>query len=158
MATLPVGLHRLEELMKHCLETSKQLLEANGAFFPFGAVIDISGKRVNMTVDTGTQDVRTPDVYHFLQRTMRNRFFNGEIVAGAIVAQVTIPAELKPEYPEGVRISVESNSVSRIVFLPCRSLNAEETGDAPRPTTFAYGELIGIDVRPTLFAPDQPQD
>ncbi|HEU5079856.1 MAG TPA: hypothetical protein VFT72_11640 [Opitutaceae bacterium] len=156
MATLPVGLHRLEELMKHCLETAKQLLEANGAFFPFGAVIDIGGKRVSVAVDTGKHDVRTPDVYQFIQRSMRDRFFKGEIVAGAIVAEVSIPPELTPDYPQGVRIAVESNSVSRIVFLPCNRLSPESAGGTPGPAKFAYGELIGVDVRPTLFVPDQP--
>jgi hypothetical protein len=156
MATLPVGLHRLEELMKHCLDTAKQLLEANGGFFPFGAVIDISGKRVNVTVDPGKHEVRTPEVYQFIQRSMRDRFFAGEIVAGAIVAEVTIPPELTPDHPQGLRIAVESNSVSRIVFLPYKRTSPAPADATPGPASFIYGELIGVDVRPTLFVPDQP--
>jgi hypothetical protein len=158
MATLPVGLHRLEELLKHCIEIAKQMLEANGAFFPFGAVIDASGKRIMVTGDTGDASARTPDVYRLIQRSMRAQFTKGEIVAGAIVAEATMPPELNASFPEGFRVVVESNSVSRVVFVPCKRLDAENAGaKLPTPGRFEYGEYLGLNVQPTLFAADRPE-
>jgi hypothetical protein len=150
MKSPPVGLHRLEDLVSYCLDLAKQMLEKHGAFFPFGAVIDSSGKRIPVTGNTGNDQQKTPEVYRLIQRSMNAQYRRGEIVAGAIVAEVTIPAELKPSHPKGLRMAVESASVARIVFLPY--VKSGGSGSGPEANNhFEFGELLGLDVRPSIF-------
>lgn len=158
MANLPLGPHRLEELIKTSIDLAKQMLEKNGAFAPFGAVIDTDGNRRTAIADV-SPEVKAPQIYETLHNGMRNQFFKNEIVAGAIIAEVTIPPELKPEFPEGLRVAIESANTARLVFLPYRKIASAEQLSEPRtdphaigPATLQYGELIGISVRPTIFA------
>ncbi len=158
MAHLPLGPHRLEELVNSCLSLAKQMLEKNGSFYPFGAVINFDGARQSVIGDAG-QGAKTPAVYQAIQSGMRDQYFKNQIVAGAIVAEVKIPAELKAEFAEGLRIAVESGNVARLVYLPYRKIfSAEQLSDpahdphAIGPATFQYGELIGLNVHPTIFA------
>jgi hypothetical protein len=143
-------------MLRYCLDLAKRMLEANGAFFPFGAVIDANGQRLPAIVETG-KPANTGEVYRLLQGSMREQYFRGEVVAGAIVADVTIPGELSPTYPEGVRIAVESSSVSRVVFLPYKKTpTVPAAAGQPVPCKCEWGELIGIDVQPTIFVrPEQ---
>lgn len=153
MANLPIGPHRVEAMLQYLLDLSKQLLEKHGAFFPFGAVIDSGGNRRPVAVDTGTQSVKTAEVYRFLQQCLKSQFDKGEIIAGAIVAEASIPPELKPDFPDGLRITVESGSISRLIFLPYQKVKDAGAAASAQPGfQFRYGELLGIDVVPTLFA------
>jgi hypothetical protein len=150
MATLPVGPHRVEEMLRFCLETAKQMLEANGGFAPFGAIIDGNGTRRPVVGDTGKPDPTAAQIYNLIEESMRAQFFRGEIVAGAIVADATVPPEFKPDHPDGIRITVESSSISRLVFQPYKKVDAEP-GAAGPAHPHVYGELLGVNVRPTIF-------
>jgi len=153
MATLPVGPHRVEEMLRFCLETAKQMLEANGGFAPFGAIIDGNGTRRPVVGDPGKPDPTPEEIYRLIQESMGAQFFKGEIVAGAIVADATIPPEFKPDYPDGVRITVESSSISRLIFLPYKKAETPTGAEAAKTPAHphVYGELLGVNVRPTIF-------
>lgn len=153
MATLPIGPHRIEEMLKFCLDLAKQMLEKNGGFAPFGAIIDANGARRPVAADPGP-DATAEDIYRLIQISMRDQFFKEQIVAGAIVADATIPPEFTPEYPDGVRVTVESANVSRLVFLPYKAI--VPSGEAGTTTDrHAYGEPLGVNVHPTIFVPPQ---
>jgi len=158
MANLPLGPHRLEELIKTSIDLAKQMLEKNGAFAPFGAVIDSDGERRTAIADVSVE-TKVPAIYETIHKGMRNQFLKNEIVAGAIIAEVKIPPELKPEFPEGLRVAIESANTARLVFLPYRKIASAEQLSEPQkdphaigPATFQYGELIGINVHPSIFA------
>lgn len=152
MATLPIGPHRIEAMLQYLLDIAKQMLEKNGAFFPFGAIIDSSGNRIPVTAQLDKPDPKTHEAFSVIAHSMRAQYAKGEIVAGAIVAQASIPPELKPTYPDGVRIVVESASISRLIFLPIQRVSSDKEAVIPGPQEFRYGELLGVDVHPTLFA------
>lgn len=137
-------------MMKSCLELAQKMLELHGAFAPFGMIIDASGERRPVVGDTGNPEAKAAELYQLIATSMRRQYFNQEIVAGAIVAEASIPPEFSPTFPDGVRITVESTSISRLVFLPFRRVkSAAAPEDKP---TIEFGELLGVNVRPTIFA------
>lgn len=155
MTSLPIGPHRIEDMVKYCLETGARMLQENGAFFPWGAVIDSSGDRKLVTADFGGKAATAAEAYRLLEQSMAALYFKGEIVAGAILAQASAPPELKPDFPDAIRLVVESSTISRLVFLPYRQVTrtaARTESDAEPPVEF--GELIGVNVGRTIFARD----
>lgn len=152
MATLPIGPHRVEEMTKYCLDLARKMLEANGAFYPFGAIIDSSGNRRPVMAESDEAKT-TADAYGLIQTSMCRDFERGEIIAGAIAAIAGIPPEFKPDFPDGVRLTVESASISRLIFLPFKATPIE--GGAPEKPgahQVQFGELLGVNVKPTIFA------
>lgn len=154
MNPLPVGPHRVEDMVKFCLETSRRMMAKNGVFAPFGSVIDFSGDRKLTVADaTPERPLSAEAAYSALEHGMRAQFLKGEIIAGAIVALAGVPAELKPAFPDAIRVVVESNTISRLIFLPYRvSPRASVSTEGSEPHVFEFGELIGVDVRRTIFA------
>lgn len=152
MATLPIGPHRVEEMLKYCLELARKMLEANGAFFPFGMILDSAGERRPVMAEPG-ENKTTADAYHLIQQNLLLGFEKGEIIAGAIIAMAGLPKEFKAEFSDAVRITVESSTISRLIFLP---YEVTEPAKSPKAAASArsikYGELLGINVKPTIFA------
>ncbi len=149
MNPLPVGPHRVEAMVKDCLETARQMLEKNGAFSPWGAVIDASGDRKLVAASLEGEPKSAAEQYAIIEQGMARQYFNGEIVAGAILAEASVPAELKPDYPEAVRLVVESNTISRLIFLPFQRPKPVKEGSE---SAWTFGELIGVNVQKTIFA------
>jgi hypothetical protein len=144
-------------MLRYCLDVAKRMLEAQDAFYPFGAVIDGDTKLHPVTVDPGEQKPTPTQVYDILESGMRRQFFQGEIEAAAIAADVTIPPELKPEYPNGIRVVVEGASTSRIVYLPYRKRDVVQIAEAPEGSPkYEYGEFLGVNSNRTIFVlPEQ---
>lgn len=153
MQALPVGPHRVEDMVKYCLETAQRMLEKNGAFFPWGAVIDNSGERKLVIGENSpaTATATAAQAYALLEQAMGTQYRQGQIVAGAIVAEASVPPELKPDFPDAIRVVVESSTISRLIFLPFRRGAAGAAGEATRGA-LEFGELIGVNVRHTVFA------
>jgi hypothetical protein len=154
MTSLPVGPHRIEDMAKFCVETAQRMIEKNGAFFPWGAVIDASGERKVLTASEATPPPTAAQAHAMLERVMRARFFKGEILAGVIVAQASVPPELKPDFPDGIRLVVESSSIARLVFVPFRQSPAPTDAPAGAPAV-EFGEMLGVNVQPTLFVAER---
>ena len=74
-----------------------------------------------------------------------------EISAAAIAANVNIPVEFKPKYPDGIRVLIECSGYSRFVYLPYRlikpGLIGQLLGEKPR---CEYHDFITVDVEPIL--------
>ncbi len=152
MATLPIGPHRIEEMMRYVVDLAKRMIEAHGAFYPFGAIIDASGERRPVTGDAGRPDASTADVYRLIQRSMRAQYRSNEIVAGCIAAVAAMPPELGSPHKDAIRITVESASISRLVFVPFKVTprGAGVSDEAPA-FTCEFGEYLGVNVLPSLF-------
>jgi hypothetical protein len=78
---------------------------------------------------------------------MRSQFLKKEIVAGAIAANVDIPAKYQPPFPDGVRVHLECSGFSRFIYLPYR---VSSSG-------INYAEFISVDVPPIICSGDNPK-
>ena len=65
MTTFPLDPHKLEELLNYCLGFAKQMVEAHGAFHPFGAVLLPSGTVTAVGADIGEEHPNGADVFRF---------------------------------------------------------------------------------------------
>jgi hypothetical protein len=142
MATLLTDPHKLEELLNYCTGFAKRMLQAHGEFHPFGAIIAASGQLTAVGGHTGSEHPKGAEVYTLLHGSMKAQFAKREIIAAALSANVDIPAQFKPPFPDGIRVLLECSGFSRFIYLPYRI----STGRVD------YGALISVNVRPTLYS------
>ena len=67
MTTFAIDPHKLEELLNYCLAFAKQMVEAHGAFHPFGATLVPGGTVTAVGADIGEEHPKGADVFRFLQ-------------------------------------------------------------------------------------------
>ena len=139
MTTFAIDPHKLEELLNYCTGFAKQMVEAHGAFHPFGAVLVPSGTVTAVGADIGQEHPNGVDVFRFLQSAMRSQFQKREIVAAAIATDVNIPPQFKPTFPDGIRVLLECAGYSRYIYLPYRVASGKAE----------YGAFIPVDVHPS---------
>lgn len=140
MATFSIDPHKLEELLNYCLGFAKQMVEAHGAFHPFGAVLVPDGTVTAVGADLGEEYPKGAQVFLFLQKIMCAQFKNGEIVAAAIATDVNIPAQYQSPFPDGIRVLLECAGYSRFIYLPYRVSSGSAT----------YGEFFPVDVSASI--------
>ncbi len=136
MPTFAIDPHKLEELLKYCVGFAKQMVEAHGAFHPFGAVIVSAGTLNAVGADVGEEHPQGAAVFQFLQSAMRAQFQKREIIAASIATDVNIPPQYQPVYPDGIRVLVECSGFSRYIYFPYRVSGGKTE----------YGEIIPVDV------------
>jgi len=136
MSPFSIDPHQLEELLNYCIGFAKQMVESHGAFHPFGAVIVPGGTLNAVGADIGEEDPHGAAVFQFLQSAMRARFQKHEVIAASIAANVNIPPQYQPIYPDGIRVLLECSGYSRYIYLPYRVSNGKAE----------YGEFIPVDV------------
>src|SRR5580698_7238835 len=107
MSAFSIEPQRLEELLKHCVGFAKQMIGECGEFYPFGAVISASGALAAVGGHVGDEHPDAGKVYLLLQNAMKAQFLKGEIVAAALAANVTVPAQFKQPFPDGIRVLLE---------------------------------------------------
>jgi hypothetical protein len=95
-----------------------------------------SGTVTSVGADIGEEYPNGADVFRFFHGSMRARFQNREIVAASIAADVNIPPQYQPTFPDGIRVLLECPGYSRYVYLPYRV----SVGKAE------YGVFIPVDV------------
>jgi hypothetical protein len=136
VTTFTVDPHKLEELLNYCVGFAKQVVESHGAFHPFGAVLESSGRVTAIGADIGEEHPHGAAVFQFLQSAMRTQFQKREIIAASIATDVNIPAEYQPTFPDGIRVLLECPGYSRYIYLPYRISDGKAE----------YGEFIPVDV------------
>jgi hypothetical protein len=117
---LTVSSEHLQSLLVYCVNFGKQMLETSGAFYPFGAVLDPSGKLEAVGGWNGNEHPDPAEIYKLLSDALRARATGGEISAAALAVDVNIPARYAPMWPDGIRVRLESASFSRYVYVPYR--------------------------------------
>jgi hypothetical protein len=140
MPTFVIDPHKLEELLNYCTGFAKQMIQGHGEFHPFGAVIASSGQLTAVGAHIGEEFPKGAELYSFLQSSMKTQFQKQEIIACAITANVDIPAQFKPPFPDGIRVLLECAGFSRFIYLPYRISGGSAS----------YGEFISFDVRPMI--------
>jgi hypothetical protein len=103
-------------------------------------VLASSGQLTAVGGHTGDEHPKSAEVYSLLQGSMKAQFLRREIVAGAIAANVDIPAQFKPPFPDGIRVLLECSGFCRFIYLPYRISGGRVD----------YGEFISVDVRPVI--------
>ncbi len=132
--------HRLEELLNHCLRFAKQMIEQNGEFHPFGAVIVSEGTLTAVGAHMGEENPNGAEVYTFLQNAMISQFRRKEIIASAIAADVNVPSQYKSPFPDAIRVHLECTGYSRFMYLPYKISKGKAD----------YAEFIPVDVPPVI--------
>jgi hypothetical protein len=140
MAAFSIDPHKLEELLNYCTGFAKQMVQAHGEFHPFGAVIVANGQLTAVGGHTGDEHPKGAEVYSLLQGAMKAQFSKREIIAGAIAANVDIPAQFKPPFPDGIRVHLECAGFSRFIYLPFRTSGGHVD----------YAEFISVDIPPAI--------
>jgi hypothetical protein len=140
MPTFSIDPRKLEELLNYCTGFAKQMVERHEEFHPFGAIINSSGQLTAVGGYTGVEHPKGSEVYLLLQNSMKAQFSKKEILAGALAANVNIPSQFQPPFPDGIRVHLECAGFSRFIYLPYRiSDNRVE-----------YSEFISVDVPPAI--------
>src|ERR1700679_2236805 len=70
---LVVSSEHLQSLLVYCLNFGKQMLETSGAFYPFGAVLDPSGKLEAVGGWNGKEHPDPAEIYKLLCDALRAR-------------------------------------------------------------------------------------
>lgn len=104
MTDFTIDPHRLEELLNYCKDFAKEMLIRCGEFFPFGAVIKTDSEFSAIGGYTGEEHPPSHDAYLLLQDSFKRDFAEGKIEEAALAADVNIPQQYDPPYPDAIRV------------------------------------------------------
>ena len=139
---------QLHAVLESCLGFAKQMLQDSGTFYPFGAVIDRDGELTQVGFWNGQDHPNPSEIYSVGIEALREKARSGEIAAGALAVDVTIPPQYQPEYSDGIRIKIERPGYSRFVYVPYAEVKG---GIFRKAKSYRYGEAIPVDAPPELF-------
>ena len=142
----------LAALLDTTSEFAKEMLEKCNDFYPFGASI---GPDQQIGLDAAYDGDEHPDpreLYQMLVQGFSEGAANGKYIAVAIAANVNIPSEYQPTYPDGIRVLIESRDYSRFIYLPFRFGPVSPFARLLRhPRPVEYGEMFAVEVGHGLF-------
>ena len=151
MTQFSVDPHRLEELLIYTHNFGKQMIEGHGEFFPFGAVIDTSEKMICVGGSNGDEHPPAQEIAKILMESFQRQFSEGSIIAAALAANVNIPGEFNPPYPDGIRTTIECRGFARNIYLPYKMSGGGLLGKLTgRSRKVKYAEMIPVDIDPYL--------
>ncbi len=126
------------------------MLQAHGEFHPFGAAI-LSDGVFNAVGGYPGEHAPGAEVFTLLRDAFKGQFEKKEISAAAIAANVNIPVEFEPKYPDGIRVLIECSGYSRFVYLPYRLIKPGLIGRwLGEKARCEYHDFITVDVEPIL--------
>ncbi|HYJ53071.1 MAG TPA: hypothetical protein VEW04_07850, partial [Allosphingosinicella sp.] len=134
---------------EYCTEFARRMLEDVGEFYPFGAEINASRELAALGFSDGEERPLPQELYSYAQNVLTQRAASGEVLGAAIAANVDIPPQLDPTYPDGIRVHVESEGFCRLIYLPYA---IGRSGLFGRNRTIKYDDMLGVDVPPIIFA------
>jgi hypothetical protein len=130
------------------MDFGRIMLEDSGEFYPFGAVIGADGKLKAVGGYDGNERPKSQDIYRLLFNALAFDARAGNVLAVALAANVNIPTAYKPPSPDGLRVHLEAEGYSRLVYVPYTLAK----GRMFKKTTIAkYDEPISVDVPAKLF-------
>lgn len=145
MAASPEQLH---ELLMYCIEFARMMLEEAGTFYPFGAVLSSDGKVGGVGGSTGEQRPQPQDVYKLLTGAFVNGARSGQYSGTALAANVTIPVQYSPAFPEGLRVHLESAEYARFVYVPYK---LGGNGMLGKKRLVELSEPFAVEIKPRVF-------
>jgi hypothetical protein len=151
------SLDALAALLRHCEIVSQRMLEESGEFYPFGAFVAPDGRVAALGASSGSDHPDPKQHFEFLHGAITQMAREGRLIGYAIAANVNIPAEYSPQYPDGVRIQVETAGYSRFIYTPYRVLPFKSLRKfLVALPVIEYAEPIAVDVPPNIFAANDP--
>jgi hypothetical protein len=135
---------QLHELLKYCMDFGRTMLEDSGEFYPFGAVMGADGQLKAVGAYDGNEMPNPQDIYQLLSDALTADLRAGNVVAIALAANVNIPSTYKSPSPDALRVQLETEDYSRLIYVP---YTLSKRG-FKKTTTANYGEPIPVDVPP----------
>jgi len=135
--------HVLVTLLESVTDFAKLMVAKAGEFYAFGGFVDADGRVNQLAVHDGQEHPDRHDVYRRMEEALRRLVLNREASAIALVADVNIPPEYQPPFPDGIRVQIETPGFSRFFYVPYS--RAEHSAE---PT---FGEFISVEVPPMFF-------
>lgn len=135
---------RLHALVSHCADFARRMLIERGEFFPFAAVIDADDLIEPRGAWDGSERPDPKAIYELLAGALHADAATGAIRAAALVANVDIPAAYLPQWPDGLRIKLETDGYSRFIYIPYQL-----SGAGPREAEFATP--FAVEAEPEIF-------
>jgi hypothetical protein len=96
----------------------------------------------------GNERPATQELHNYAQSVLTAKAKAVEIIAGAIAVKVNIPPEFESQFPDGIRVHVESPGFSRLIYQP---YVIKKVGFLARKQVTEYGEMFSADVGLTIF-------
>ncbi|MCI0429865.1 MAG: hypothetical protein L0210_04905 [Rhodospirillales bacterium] len=145
MAATP---EQLRDLLSYCVDFARTMLNDSGDFYPFGAIVGRDGCVSAVGGCDGNEKPKSQDIYRLLADAFGSDARSGKILAAALAANVDIPSRYSPPYPDGLRIHIEGQGFSRLIYVPYR-LKRE---GLPSGTAVAeLAEPISVEITPRFF-------
>lgn len=142
----------LANMLEGSWEFAKHMLGKAGEFYPFAETADTTGKRALQGAYDGQEHPGGKEIYALLQAALLSDVAQGKIAALALTANVDIPPQYKPEFPDGIRVHLEALGYSRFVYLPYRvSRRSVVHRLLRRAHPVAYGEPVSVEIPPLFF-------
>lgn len=138
---------QLHAALTYCINFGKQMLEAAGAFYAFGAVLSPSGELEARGGWNGEEHPDRVKLYKLLASRLQEQAQAGQISAAALAVDVNIPPQYSPKWPDGIRVHLESADYSRYVYVPYRVV---KSGDA---RMVELAEPFAVEVGHEFFLP-----
>ena len=111
---------QLHAALTYCIEFAKQMLADSQAFYPFGASLNRSGKVEALGGWNGEEHPEPAEVYGLLSGALQRRARAKEILGAALAVDVNVPPQYGAQWPDGIRVHLESADFSRHIYVPYR--------------------------------------
>lgn len=138
---------QLHEMLTHCIEFARTMLERAGEFYPFGATVDRDGAVGAVGGYDGHEQPNPTDIYQLLSEGFAKGAAAGDYRGVALAANVNIPAQYSPPAPDGLRVHIESRGYSRFIYVPYRMSKRLLS----RRNTIEFADPIAVEVPPVFY-------
>ncbi|TIX51609.1 hypothetical protein [Alteraurantiacibacter aquimixticola] len=149
MADRTLGEKELGAMLQASRDFAFQLLAEKGKIVPFGARAGESGDIEFMRVADEESTDPLDEVYDSTQAALAEQAGEGAIIAATSVAHVAVEGGIGEEgFDRAIRIHVESDGFSRMIFAPYRVVQGEQKGTA----TIEPGKMVAQEAEGVVFA------
>src|SRR5438067_1777344 len=111
---------QLHSALMYRIDFAKLMLTKSGSFYPFGAALSQAGEVKAVGGWNGEEHPQSLEIYKLLADRFRSEATEGKISGAALAADVNIPAQYSPVWPDGLRVHLESPEYSRYIYVPYR--------------------------------------
>lgn len=145
MSASPEQLH---ELLTYCINFAQTMLEKAGDFYPFGATLSPAGKVGAVGGYTGEERPNPQEIYKLLSGGFLTGGRSGQYAAVALAANVNIPFQYSPPYPDGLRVHLESEGYARFIYVPYK---LGSKGIFLKARAVQFEKPISVQINPSFF-------
>lgn len=127
----------LDELLGAAIASARELLSADGEFYPFAVALTHAGELVAPAVDPGTEQPDSEDVVELLVEALREG--RDLIRAAALCSDVTLASDAGDQ--DAIRVELEAPGCQPVTVV------------VPYDEDLVLGEPFGLDGQIRIFPP-----